>query len=98
MFLDQRGVIEPHLAQRAGSEVLHQHVALRNEQIENRPSFGLLEVERHAFLVPVDAEKICALAVHERRSPTARVVSFAWLLDLDDPRPHVAEQHGAIRT
>ena len=34
----------------------------------------------------------------ERRTPRAGVVAASGLLDLDHARPHVAEQHRAVRT
>ena len=57
----------------------------------------MLEIERDALLVAVDAEEVRALALEKRRSPGARVVAFARLFDLDDARAHVGEQHRAIR-
>ena len=57
----------------------------------------LLEIERQALLVAVDAEEIRAFFADERRSPAARIVSPAGLLDLDDARAHVGEQHRAVR-
>ena len=62
-----------------------------------RAALGVLEIERDALLVAVDAQEIRALAVDERRSPGARVVAAARMLDLDDPRAHVGEQHRAVR-
>ncbi len=56
------------------------------------------EVERQALLVAVDAQEVRALAAEERRTPRARVVALARLLDLDDARAHVGEQHRAVRT
>ena len=57
----------------------------------------MLEVERDAFLVAVDAEEVRALAFEKRRAPRSRVVALAGLLDLDDARAHVGEQHRAVR-
>ena len=57
----------------------------------------MLEVERDALFVPVDAEKVRALALEKRRAPRARVVAFLRLLDLDDARAHVGQQHRAVR-
>ena len=112
MTRGERRIVEPELGQRARPEVLDQDIALRDQAFEHLPPLGMLEVEGHAFLVPVDAEEVRALAVHvgapgartwragvmKRRAPGARVVALARLLDFDDPRAHVGEQHRAIRT
>ena len=58
---------------------------------------GLLEIEREGLLVAVDAEEIRAFGADERRSPPARIVAAAGLLDLDHARAHVGEQHRAER-
>ena len=91
-----RGVVEAQPGQRAGPEVLDEHIRLRDQPLEDLAAGRLLEIERDAFLVAVDAQEIRAFAVQERRSPAARVVALAGLLDLDDPRAHVGEQHRAI--
>ena len=95
--LRERGVIEAHPGQRSRPEVLDEHVALRDEPIENGAPVRRLEVQGDAFLVAVDAEKIRALAADERRAPAARVVAAARLLDLDDAGAHVREHHRAVR-
>src|SRR5262245_16937770 len=91
-------VVETELCQSARPEVFNEHVGLRHESAEQVAPFGMLEIERDALFVPVDAEKVRALTLNERRSPTARVVSLSRLLDLDDARAHIGEQHRAIRT
>ena len=93
----QRAVVEPQAREHAGPEVLDEDIGARDERVEHAASLGALEVERHALLVPVDAQEVSALAVDERRSPRARVVAAARMLDLDDPRAHVGEQHRAVR-
>src|SRR5262249_55887784 len=72
-------------------------IALGDEALEEREPLGAFEVDRDAFLVPIDAQKIRALAADEWWTPCARVVAFAGLLDLDHARAHVAEHHRAIR-
>jgi uncharacterized protein YggE len=93
----QRVVVEPEPREHAGAEVLHHDIGARDERVEHAASLGALEVQRHALLVPVDAQEIRALAVDEGRPPRARVVAAARLLDLDHPRAHVGEQHRAVR-
>src|SRR5581483_4718320 len=86
MLRRQRRVVEAELRQRAGAEVLDEHVGVRDEPREDRAPLGPLEVERDALLVAVDAHEVRALPVHERWSPGARVVALARLFDLDDAR------------
>src|SRR6185295_10225302 len=97
MLRRQRLVVEAHLRERARAEILDEDVALRDQLLQNRAPFGVLEVERDAFLVAVDAEEIRALAAKKWWSPRAGVVAFARLFDLDHARAHVAEQHRAVR-
>ena len=61
------------------------------------PALRLLEVEREAFLVAIDAEEVGALARHERRSPGARVVASPRTFDLDHARAHVRQHQRAVR-
>src|SRR5205085_8211057 len=68
-----------------------------DQAIEHRPASRTLEVERDAFLVSVDAEKVGAFTVDEGRTPGSRVVTFAWLLDFDDAGAHIAQHHRAVR-
>src|SRR4030095_1169668 len=97
MLRRERGVVEAHPGQRSRPEVFDHHVALRDQPIENLAPSRTLEVEGHAFLVPVDAEKVGALTADERRTPAAGVVALPRLFDLDDTRAHVRENHGAVR-
>ena len=94
---ERRG-IETQLGQRAGPEVFDQHVRPRDQPLQDRPPFGVLEIEGQAFLVAVDAEEVRAFFVQKRRAPGPGVVALARLLDLDDARAHVAQQHRAVRT
>ena len=93
----QRRIVEPVAGQRAGPEVLHQDVGASDERIEHTTALGMLEVERHALFVSIDAEKVSALAAEKRRPPGPGVVPATGLFDLDDARSHVGEQHGAVR-
>ena len=93
----ERRVVEALRRSGARPEVLHEDVSLLEKPVQDLPSFGVLEIERDAFLVAVDAEEVRAFAAKERRAPATGVVPSARLLDLDDPGAHVAEQHRAIR-
>ena len=65
--------------------------------VDTRAARWLLEIERDAFLVPVDAQEIRALTFEKRRTPGPCVVAFSRLFDLDDTCAHVRQQHGAVR-
>src|SRR5437660_11549261 len=98
MLAGERRVVELELSERAGPEVLDDDVALGDESVEEGAAGWPLEIDRDALLVAIDAQKICALALDEGRTPRARIVAFSRLLDLDHARAHVGKQHGAVRT
>src|ERR1017187_3418457 len=93
----QRLIVQPELLEDARPEVLDHDVSLGDQAVEQAPPFRGLEIERDAFLVAVDAQEVHAFPVDERRTPGARVVALVRLLDLDDARPHVREEHRAVR-
>ena len=86
------------LADTAGAAAVSIVTPGPRESIEDVATAGRLEVEGDAFLVAVDAQKVSALAAHEGRTPGAGVVSLVRVFDLDDPSPHIAEQHRAVRS
>src|SRR5262245_24821707 len=94
----ERRIVESDFRQRPRPKILDDHVSFRDQPIEYLASARGFEIERHAFLVAVDAEEVGALAFDERRPPRARVVTFAGLFDFDDPRTEVREHHGAVGT
>ncbi|MNC86855.1 hypothetical protein D3C83_25410 [compost metagenome] len=83
--------------QRAELEIFHQYVAFLHETGEDLLAGLRRHVERQRALVAVDAEKISRLAVHEGRSPGARVVARAGRFDLDHVGAHVAQHLPAQR-
>ena len=93
-----RVVPQAQTVERARSKIFDQHVSPVEDSAQRRAAARLLEVERDAFLVAVDAEEVGALAGDKGRSPGPRLVPAPGLLDLDDARPHVGQQHRAIRS
>jgi hypothetical protein len=91
-------VVETEFSQRSWPKVFHHHVAVGDKPIEDSTSGALLEVQGNAFLVPVDAEEVRALAANERGPPATSVVAFAGLFDFDDASAHIAQKHCAVRT
>ena len=81
--------------ERAGPEVLDQHVRAREELPEDRLPRLRLEVERDALLPAVDAHEVGRLAAGEG-GPGAGVVPLARLLDLDHLGAHVGEEHRGV--
>src|ERR1700693_3677260 len=78
----------------AGPVAFDEDVRGLQEEEEQLASLLRLQVQRDASLVSVDRLEQAALALHERRRP-AHVVARAWLLNLDDVRPHFREEHRA---
>jgi hypothetical protein len=68
------------------------------ETLEKRDAILRFEINREAFFVPVDTEKIGTLAAGKWRTPTASVIADTGLFDLDDLGAQVAEKHAAIGT
>src|SRR5258708_18276501 len=98
MLRRHRRIVELQAFQRARPEILDDDVRLRDELVEQRAPARMLEVERYAFLVSIDAEEVRALGSEKWRTPLTRVVAAARLFDLDDARAEVREQHCAIRS
>src|SRR5207248_10374943 len=64
-FRRDRRVVEAELRERARPKVLDDDVRLRKKAVEHGASLRMLEIERDAFFVPVDAEKVRALALEK---------------------------------
>ena len=93
----QRRIVESEPLQRSWLKILDEHISARQERFEDAPACGVLEVEREALLVAVDAEEVHALAIDEGRTPRPRVVAAGWMLDLDDACAHVGQHERAVR-
>ena len=97
---DQPGIVaaqtveaEAEPRHRAGLEVLHEHVGLRQHRLEQGLVGGLHEIEHDGFLAAVEPHEIGAFAVDERVI-AAREVAFRTL-DLDDAGARIGEPAGA---
>src|SRR4249920_2834526 len=91
-----RFVAESESREAARLEVFDEDICARDQTRERFVSAWSLEVERDALLAPIEAQKIAAPAVHDRRKPTD-VIAAARILDLDHLRAHVGEEHRAVR-
>ncbi len=90
-----RGYREAELGNRAGFEVLHEHVGLREHGFEQRLVSGIAEIEHDRFLAAIEPDEMRALAVNEM-IVLAREVALRPL-DLDDARAGIGEMTGAMR-
>ncbi len=81
------------LLERARQEVLDEDVRPRRPAPHELLSLGGPEIHGRRLLAPVHGEEIRGLPVERRRLPAARDVAAAGVLDLDDARPHVREEH-----
>jgi hypothetical protein len=100
--LGQHVGAEAEAGQRAGPEVLQQHVRTPQQLGEHRLVVVVLEVEGDRLLVAVGGQEVRRLPVagvrlHERRAPAAGVVPAAGVLHLDHPGAEVAEHHPGVR-
>ena len=82
---------EPHFFERAGPEILDQHLARRGEIEQQLAPLRLAQAQRDALLVarvefPVDADPAAL--------PGAQRIAFYRVLDLDDLRPEIGELRG----
>src|SRR6202011_3827235 len=88
---------EPHAVERTGGKILHQHVAILDQTVEDFPAFGMLALDRDRALVAVEHGEVEAVStLHVAQLPT-RDVAHAGPLDLDAVGAHVAEKLGAGR-
>jgi len=88
------GPIEAHLRQDARAEILDQHVGFPDQLGQECPALVAIEIEGHRLLVAIEGGEEPAQPFHQRALLAHRVTLAGWF-DLDDLRPHVAEQHRA---
>src|ERR1700758_4497583 len=83
---------EPHAVERAGPEVLHQHVAMLDQAVEDFLALGMLGVDGDRALVAVEHGEIEAVGAFDVTQLAARDVAAARPLDLDAVCAHIGEQ------
>src|SRR5262245_45309308 len=91
MALQQLIGRKAELCRAVGAKVLEQHIAFREQLVENRLAFALGKIERYGTFVAIAGEVIGAQIAGERRAPTAGLVAAAGALELDDVGAEVAE-------
>ena len=80
---------EAQLGERAGLQVLHEHVGLGHDRLEQAAVLGLGEVGDDGFLAAVEPHEVRALALDEP-VVVAREIALGPL-QLDHPRPRIGE-------
>src|ERR1700680_2747947 len=84
-------VTQPHRIHHAGAEVLHQHVGLRHQLLEDGLAARASQVEGDALFAAIVLRPI------DYPQP-ARLVAIRGGLDLDHLRTQIPKDHGASRT
>jgi hypothetical protein len=95
----QAVVVEAVFLQRAGLEVLDQHVGFCDQLADQRLAFGQCMIDCHRLLVAVagqiergDVGRLAVLVLEKRRAVGARLVAAAGPLDLDHVGAEIGEQ------
>jgi hypothetical protein len=81
---------EAHAVERAGAEVLDQHVGFADQLLQHHLALGLLGVQRQRALVAVEHGEVECVDVRDVAQLRARDVAGARALDLD----HVGAEPG----
>jgi len=93
-MLDQG--VKPETLDRARGQVLHEHVGLRHEFLQDRARRRMLDVEGQALLRAVGPGELARHPVHHIIIIAAEI-AFAGPLDLDDPRTPVGQMPAGER-
>src|SRR5262244_2361011 len=88
---------QPHAVERAGREILHQHVAMLDQPIEDFLALGMLGVDGDRTLVAVEHGEIEAVGAFDVAQLATRDIAHAGPLDLDHVGAHIGEQLRAGR-
>jgi len=85
---------EAHPVERAGREILDQHIALPDQRFQHFLAGRPLGVERHRALVMVEHGEIEAVHARDVAQLATCRIALAGALDLDDIRPEPGQQLG----
>src|SRR6202165_5808184 len=89
---------KPHAIERAGREILDQHVAFLDQRFEHLLAFGMLGIDGDRTLVVVEHREIKAVHARNVAQLAARNVTLAGPLDLDHVRAQPRQQLRTRRT
>src|SRR5204863_4939922 len=88
----QRSEIEPVAPERPHGEILDQHVRLLRELADQLAPVVRAQVDGDRFLGAI-ADEVVRAVLRELRLERPRLVARAGLLDLDDARAELGEDH-----
>src|SRR5262249_9351235 len=88
---------QPHAVERAGSEILHQHVAVLDQPVEDFLTLGVFGVAGDRALVAVEHGEIEAAGAFASAQVAARDAADAGAPALDPAGAHIGEQLRAGR-
>src|SRR5262249_13243356 len=88
---------QAHAVERAGREILHQHVAVLDQPIEDFLTLGMLGVDGDRTLAAVEHGEIEAVGAFDVAQLAAGDVAHTGPLDLDHVGAHIGEQLRAGR-
>ena len=88
---------QAHAVERAGREILHQHVALLHQPVEDFLALGMLGVDRDRAFAAVEHGEIEAVGAFHVAQLAARNVADARPFDLDHVGAHIGEELRAGR-
>ena len=89
---------QAHAVERAGGEVLDQHVAGLDQPVEDIHALGMLGIDGDRPLAAVEHGEIEAVGIGHVAQLAARDIAGARTLDLDHVGAHIGEQLGAGRS
>ena len=92
----QRRIVQPIAPERADREVLQQHIGLLRQLTDQRLAGGFAQVDRDRLLAAVEGQEIgrfAATRAADMGLEAARLVAAAGLLDLDDGRAQLGQDH-----
>ena len=92
-FASQLGDRKPELFDRAGFQILHEHIGAFEHGGQERPVGGRGEIEHDRFLAAIEPDEIAALAVRERVVGACEVAFGPF--DLEDTRAGIRQLAGA---
>ena len=94
----QRGVVEAELCRLIAAQIVHHRIGTRDQIGEDLAALRMLQVEREAALVEVEALVKEAVVIPQKIRPgrAREVAAGVGILNLDDIGAHVGEEHRAI--
>ncbi len=88
---------EPELLRNVAAQIRSERIGARHQIVQHLLALGFAEIQRHAFLVAIEAviENAVVLGEEERTDVARDVAAVVGILDLDDLGALVGEKHGA---